>query len=170
MHYSDLLDRMKRNDSDAFLEMTDRYGWAVYSAIRQRCTDQETAEKLYNETMNGFYYALADSDAEDPLEALLYVFANGISPEESSFKQNIPESWASVPEIQLSQAQAASQKSIVSKKKQHGFWDILLVILMLILLIGCLWIIVGFLMKMNYIPYFDLGYSWLDTHVMQLLQ
>lgn len=55
MSYTDLLERIQRNDSNAFLDLTDRYGWAVYSAIREKYPDKETAANIYNETMNSFY-------------------------------------------------------------------------------------------------------------------
>jgi len=36
MSYSNLLERIMQRDTDAFLELTDRYGWALYSFIRRK--------------------------------------------------------------------------------------------------------------------------------------
>lgn len=46
MSYCDLLERMMQKDTDAFLELTDRYGWALYSEIRKKYPNQETADKI----------------------------------------------------------------------------------------------------------------------------
>lgn len=161
MYYSDLLDRMKSNETEAFLEMTDRYGWAIYSAIREKYTDHDVADKVYNETMNAFYHSLADSDAEDPLEALLYGFASRISPDNLLFAQE----KNATPEIQLHQSELVSRNIVTSAKKQKGFGHSLTVLLLLIIIAASLWVIAAFLMKMNYIPYYDLGYSWFNTNV-----
>lgn len=169
MYYSDLLDRMKRNDTEAFLEMTDRYGWTVYSAIRNKYSDHLVADKVYNETMNAFYHALADSDAEDPLEALLHGFADKISPDKLLFGQVMSVEENGIPEIQLCKDDFPLKKTRTTAQKSKGFWHYLSVLLLLTIVAASLWVIAGFLMKMNYIPFFDLGYSWFDTNVVQYL-
>lgn len=168
MYYSDLLDRMKKNDTEAFLEMTDQYGWAVYSAIREKYMDQDVADKVYNETMNAFYRILADSDAEDPLEALLFGFANQISPDNLLYGQTLLMDENGIPEIQLRQRESTSTYTKTSVRKGKDNWHYYMVLL-LIVFAASLWIIVGFLMKMEWIPFCDLGYFWFDFNVVQPL-
>lgn len=169
MRYCDLLDRMKENDTGAFLELTDRYGWAVYSAICEKYPDPIVADKVYNETMNAFYYALAVSDAEDPLEALLTGFANRISPDRLLFDQSTRAGEHQVPEIRLCHGVLHSKNPADSARKPIGFWYVLAIVLILLTIAGLLWIIAGMLMEMGYLPFYDLGYSWLFSHLMQLL-
>lgn len=166
MHYCDLLERMKRNDTEAFLEMTERYGWSVYSAIREKYPDREQADKIYNETMNAFYHSLAASDAEDPLEALLHGLADRISPDKLLFEQEIK----GIPDIPLCQRKASSEKSAAPARRRKGIGRFFGVLLILVILAGCVWIAAGYLMRMHYIPYYDLGYSWLYANVMQFFQ
>jgi len=164
MSYSDLLDRMKNRDTEAFLEMTDRYGWAVYSAIREKHADHDEADRIYQETMNGFYHSLLNPAAEDPLEALLCTFADQISdkipdslPPERE-KENQP------PKIRLYDE---PQPVSASAGKKHGFWYGLGILLVLVAIAAVLWCMAGLLMDMQVIPYCDLGYSWFHTNVME---
>jgi len=165
MRYSDLLDRMKDGNTEAFLEMTDQYGWAVYAAIRQKYSDPVIADKIYNETMNAVYHGLQETSADDPLEALLCVFADRISADDLRFADSFSERENAPPEIQLF-TRTLSSNGTVRKKK--GFWQHMGVFLLLLLVTMLIWYMIGLLMSMGYIPYFDLGYSWLHAHIMQL--
>lgn len=165
MSYSDLLERIKRNDTGAFVEMTDRYGWSVYSAVRKKYADPVMAEKVYNEAMNAFYRGLANSTAEDPVEALLCTFADHISVERLGTQTAETAPTYAPPKIQLDTAQDPVNASAPVVRKKHGFWYKLGVLLVLVAIAAVLWCLAGLLMDMNIIPYIDLGYSWFNTHV-----
>lgn len=166
MSYSDLLDRMKGNDTEAFLEMTDRYGWAVYSAIREKYSDHAMADKVYNETMNTFYHCLSSSSADDPLEALLCTFADYISAESLGKERSVATLENMPPKIQLRNGVEPVRYSGASVGRKGSFWYGFGVLLVLLAIAAVLWCILGLLMDMNFIPYYDLGYSWFNAHVM----
>jgi hypothetical protein len=79
MSYSNLLERMKQRDTDAFLEFTDRYGWALYSSIRKKHPNKVDADKVYHETMQQLWSCLQNGEFSDPMEAILCVMADQIS-------------------------------------------------------------------------------------------
>jgi len=173
MSYMDLLDRMSSNDTEAFLEMTDRYGWAVYSAIRKQHADHAVADRIYNDTMNAFYHSLSDSNAEDPMEALLCSFADLISEKQiasdrARLDQLVLTKHDAPPEIQLYEQREFREPSRRTVTKKSHFWYNLGVIVVLMAIFAVLWCIIGLLMDMNLIPYYDLGYSWFNANIMQL--
>ena len=169
MHYVDLLERMQKNDAEAFIEMTDRYGWVIYSAIREKYKDHEMADKVYNETMHAFYHSLSDSNTEDPVEALLLGFSDRISPERLLYDHQA--SASGKVKLNLSSYFGDFSSSMIenSPRKRISFWNCLGILILLIVLSCCLWIIAGFLMKINLIPFVDFGYSWLDTVITSFL-
>lgn len=169
MHYVDLLERMQKNEAEAFLEMTDRYGWGVYSAIREKYKDHDMADKVYNETMHAFYHSLSDSNAEDPVEALLLGFADRISPERLLFDHDAPGEGKVKLNLSSYFGDFSSPMMDHSSKKPISFWNGIAALILVMILSCCLWIIAGFLMKINMIPFVDLGYSWLDTVITSLL-
>ena len=143
MSYGDLLERMKCNDTDAFLEMTERYGWSLYSAIREKYPDHAMADEVYNNTMNTFYHILSDSSAEDPLEALLHGFADRITPARTCIQKEI-----NVPDIRLSPAKLPVKRTGVSVKK-HRFRRMLGVVMILLAVFLAIWHVVGLFMQMG---------------------
>ena len=74
----DLLMKLMQRDTDAFLKMTDKYSWPVYSQIRKKVSDPEVADTLFQKTMDGFYRSLHENQADDPLEAMLLVYADSV--------------------------------------------------------------------------------------------
>lgn len=168
MSYSNLLERMQRNDTEAFLEMTDRYGWAVYSAIREKYADQAEADRIYNETMNAFYHSLANSSAEDPLEALLCLFADYVSADSLDSVSSAAPVEQKPPRIQLCDSVQPAEDTAKTGRSKRGIWYGLGVFLVLMAIAAVLWSIAGLLMCLNYIPFYDLGYSWFNTNVVQL--
>ena len=171
MSYSDLLLRMKMHDADAFLDMTNSYGWSLYSYIRKKYPDKRQADKVYQETMQRFWFCLQSDEFEDPMEALLCAFSDQISVD--------VEREAAVHETQTTNLEenppAVRIASSIQKKndapKQHSnlLGSILLSFMMLLIFIFCVWIILGFLMEYGVISYMDLGYTWLCNLLEQLL-
>ena len=79
MSYCELLERMMQRDTDAFLELTDRYGWSLYSEIRRKYSNRETADRIYDETMQQFYRSLQNPSCDDHYDSALY-YSNSFSP------------------------------------------------------------------------------------------
>lgn len=165
MHYCDLLEGMIRKDPDAFLEMTNRYGWAVYSVIRRKYPDQAAADKVYNKVMHGLYDMLSTSDSEDPLEALLCGFAENILPDEEEI---LPENLE-FSEIPQSYGELAAAKP-GRKVRRLWFWNMLCIVLLCFVIVLLSWFLVGLLMECGVLPYHDLGYSLVHSYIMQLLE
>ena len=166
MSYIDLLERMKDKDAEAFLEMTDRYGWSVYSVIRRKYPDRAVADRVYQETMNAFYRNLSGSSAEDPLEALLCAFADQISPDKLNCGTVATGSGDALPKVRPSLADAVAMEAGRTSEKK-GFGHYLSILMLLITIAALTWTIAGMLMHMGYIPAVDLGYSWVIDFVLQ---
>jgi len=166
----DLLDRIKDNDPEAFLELTERYGWSVYSVLREKYADHTVVDKAYNETMNTFYYSIANSDTEDPLEAVLCAFASNTSHMLVPSQRNSTEHCTDQipPVIYLRQQETKAERFVDKRQKKNSFWCHLSLFLAVAAIVVILWGILGLLMDMNLIPFYDLGYSWFHANVMQL--
>lgn len=169
MSYCDLLERMMHRDTDAFLEMTDRYGWALYSEIRNKYPDKSEADRIYDETMQQFYRSLQNPACEDPMEALLCAFADRISEQKGiradPFMKNISGDDISPPSIQLKNTQIYTEQK--TGKRKGRFWFRLAALLLAIGFFSVIWIGVGLMMEAGMIPYFDLGYHWFADLVSQ---
>ena len=159
MSYCDLLERMMQKDTDAFLEMTDRYGWALYSEIRKKYRNQETADKIYDETMQLLYRSLQNPACEDPMEAMLCALAETIG------RNQIQDGFGSVteediqpPAVQLPQTKADFRA--VPRKRKTGFWFRFAMVLVAAGFAAVIWIGIGLLMEAGILPYYDLGYTW----------
>ena len=164
MSYVDLLERIQSKDPEAFLEMTERYGWAVYSAIREKHPDQAVADRIYDETMNSFYSHLSNTAADDPLEALLCAFADHASADRGSLDETEKQAPVAPPQIQLHPQEPLTRNGAYSSGKKN-YWGILLVIILWIVLLALVWFIVGVMMAMDYMPFYDLGYSWFNANI-----
>ena len=170
MGYSDLLDRMMQRDTDAFLEMTERYGWSVYSFIRRQHPDKEIADKIYNHTMNRFYHALQNPDCDDPVEALLCALSQNVSvaPGEQIAAGVVCSPFGTEDQPpRITMISGDVQPAEVPRKKPGLFFTLGLILLILAIL-TVVWCIVGLLMSMDVIPGFDFGYSWFNSHFFQL--
>ena len=165
MSYIDLLDRIKGNDPAAFLEMTDRYGWSVYTSIRKKTSDAAVADKIYNETMNAFYRSLANASAEDPMEAILCTLADHIIVEQSCADGSTAVQDVTPPTIQLEATEKPVVHSVSKSRKKRSFGYKLCVLLLLLAIAAVIWCIAGQLMVRNIIPDYDLGYSWFNANV-----
>ena len=162
MSYCDLLERMMQKDTDAFLELTDRYGWALYSEIRKKYPNQETADKIYDETMQQFYRCLQNPACEDPMEALLCAFAEKIGASRgisANFLEEAPtDEEIQPPAIQLRQTKA--EILAAPRKRKTSIWIKLALLLVLVGFLSVIWIGVGLMMEAGILPYYDLGYTW----------
>ncbi len=165
MGYSDLLERMMHRDTDAFLEMTDQYGWALYSEIRKKCPNKADADRIYDETMQQFYRYLQNPASEDPLEALLCAFADHISK-----KWPVPAGQAGTcepldgiqpPPVQF-QPEITREQSKAGKPRGR-FWFRFGMFLVMAGFAAVIWISLGLMMEAGILPYYDLGYTWFSA-------
>lgn len=159
MTRDDLLNRLMRHDMDAYLEMTDKYSWNVYSLIKSRISDKNKAELIYNETMNGFFQGLSGTKGNDALEALLLMYADKVC------QANMGESDAAVvgkPES----GKCKTVSGVDAAEKKGGFLYHICVWLLILAIVLVIWVILGLLMDMNLIPYYELGYTWFNTNVL----
>ena len=156
----DLLTRMMHRDVNAFMEMTETYSWSVYSLIRSKITDKNMVESVFNETMNGFYSGLHEKNCKDPLEALLLMYAEKVCQTTSgtSVEQKTENSG--------NRKERAASASQTGEKKKGGFLYSLCMFLLIAAIIAVIWVIVGLLMDMNFIPAYDLGYSWFNANIL----
>lgn len=162
MSYSNLLERLMQRDTDAFLEMTDRYGWTLYQEIRKKYPNKADADRIYDETMQYFYRSMQNPVCEDPVEALLCAMADKIAQ-----MQGLRPDYSSNPELLHNQEPPAVQVSpsyadvrVEAEKRKRGFWFRTGMLVVILGFLAVIWVTVGLMMEAGILPYVDLGYSW----------
>ena len=129
MSYCDLLERMMQKDTDAFLEMTDRYGWALYSDIRKKYPNKADADRIYDETMQYFYHCMQNPNCEDPMEALLCAWAEYVSGKKGFLREMLQDDQLEAPPAV--QAHRLMQSHFdLPEKRQNRIGSFLFVFLM----------------------------------------
>ena len=129
--------RIRSGDQKAFLDLSNEYGWTLYSYLSQRIHNRDLVQSTYQEVLNEFYRNVPNMDQKGSVEAALLVLAD------------------------IYCVQVPVQPEKIEKSSGLSFWIGLVILLLLNGL--CLWIIGGILMEMGIIPSFDLGYSWIRT-------
>ena len=132
-----LLERIQTGDPKAFTDLSDAYGWDVYSGLASRIRDRDAVNLAYTEIMMSLYTQLREGELQEDIDSFL----------QRAVKQYC-DPFPDVPPAEEKPAGA-------------GFWIAL--VLLLALNAVCLWLIVGILMEMGILPTFDLGYSWLKS-------
>ena len=161
MSYCDLLERMMQRDTDAFLELTDRYGWSLYSEIRRKYPNRETADRIYDETMQQFYRSLQNPSCDDPMEALLCAFAEKIG--EANGIPGVSCNTGMLDEIQPPAIRLHPTKAdirVTARKGKTSVWFKLAMALVIAGFAAVIWIGIGLLMEAGMLPYYDMGYTW----------
>lgn len=79
----DLFERIKNKDNDALNDLMSVYGKRVYMHLLNGLGDVKLADMALKKTMLEFYDSVGKSDAEDPIEAMLYERANTVRKEMS---------------------------------------------------------------------------------------
>ena len=164
MENNELFQRIKANDQEAFRELTDKYGWKVYSRIRKSTEDREKADLIFKKAFADFFESMKDSDTEDVIEAMLCVYAAMAADdiekaEADNKKEGTPETAVTgLPEV-----------TEAPKKKKRSFFSRLLYTLNVLLLVAgiviALWAMAGLLMSLDILPELDLGYSWFNANI-----
>ena len=160
MDTTEMLNRLKSRDFKAYYQLTETYGWRLYSRIRNRVNDSEKADDVYNKTLSDFCKCLTDYEGDDAIESLLYACAENVCRRMEQMPENASQY---VPSIQ--KFPGGSKEKPKPAKKSGGFGFALCVVLLLLGITAALWIILGLLMDMNYIPELDLGYHWFNVNI-----
>ena len=161
MENNDLFQRIQANDQEAFRQLTDEYGWKVYSRIRKRTEDREKADLIFKRAFADFFESMKDSDTEDVIEAMLCVYA-------AMAADDIEKAEADSKQDGASQPTGLPTSEAPKKKKRSFFSNLLYTLNVLLLLAGiviALWAMAGLLMNLNILPELDLGYSWFNANI-----
>lgn len=87
----ELFNKIKNKDKDSFHILTDTYGWKLYSYIRRNEENRENADKIFSDTLTRFHQSVGDYDCEDPIEAMLCLYADSICHKEGAPSSHIQE-------------------------------------------------------------------------------
>lgn len=171
MSYGNLLYQMMQRDTDAFLEFSDRYGWALYSSIRKKHINKVDADKIYHETMQQLWSCLQNEEYDDPMEAILCTWADQITlkrePRKNLAEIFNPEFEDKPPVLHIRASE--SPVNPVRNGKKNFFWRGFGVMLLFLLVTFSIWLILGFFMEQGVINYVDLGYSRVCRYLQQVL-
>lgn len=161
-----LFKKIKGRDRSSFQLLTETYGWKLYSYIRRNTASRETADRIFSETFARFYDSMEDYGSEDPIETMLYLYAdmvgNASLTEENtelSRWQIAQENGFALPEVKLPKGHGKA-----GSRWLNFFYGVCIVLLLLGIL-AAFWILAWMLMDMNILPMWDLGYSWFNTHI-----
>ena len=78
MDTTEMLDRIKAKDFKALFQLTEDYGWNLYSRLRKRFSDPELVNAAFNETISDFCSDLSGNDGKDAIESLLNAYAEKV--------------------------------------------------------------------------------------------
>lgn len=137
MDIKELRERTQSGDLSVFTDISNEYGWAVYTSLSERIRDRDAVKNAYTQIMSDFYRDVREGKMQGEIKDILLDAVNRYC--------------AMFP--------AAPEAS--EKPAGVGFW--LLLTLLLVLNGICLWMIAGILMEMNVLPTIDLGYSWIKA-------
>lgn len=155
MDINELRSRAADRDATAYLELSNEYGWKLYSYLRDRIDDQKGLSSAYEKILRGFYQGITDDNRQGSIETMLYEAADRFCADNGS-----------QPASKKARKQKSTHKQEQSRKEKgsgFGFWLSFLVLLVLNLI--CLWIIAGLFMDMGLIPFLDLGYDWFNNFI-----
>lgn len=162
MEYYELLNRIRKRDVNAYLELTQTYGWKLYSHLRARFDDRELTEAAFNETLTNFYNTIAGGTGDDVVESLLLAYADQTC---QKMKQTsmvpLKSAYAAKPRL----VQESAETNTKPSGKSNGLGFGLGVGILVFGILAALWVIVGLLMDMNILPELDLGYSWFNSAI-----
>lgn len=190
---TDLLNRAKQKDIDAYMQLMSRYGNKVHRRLLQQTGDRNLADAMFQRTMTGFYEMLTKNLDEDAVETLLNFYADSVRrqmvgipemqvpPKQASAfqaeeppkvqNQNKPKETPPEPQAHTDEPESQpTEKREAQQKKKTGNVGITIgIVLLLFGILVVLWVIVGLLMDMNVLPELDLGYTWFYSHIVPLL-
>lgn len=101
MDNNELLTRIKEKDKDAFLQFMQSHGEKLYYRLLSRLGDRDLADKAFRDALISFYKTLIAEDSGDPVEALLFGYADRACEEilEGSLETVISDTMADAAEL-----------------------------------------------------------------------
>lgn len=147
MDHDQLLKRIQDRDMTAYHQLTEEYGWKLYSHLKTRFRDKDMLDAAFHETLRQFYNTVAGSG--DVVEALLFSYADRTCQ-------------------QMIQGKKPDMAVAPAKKQKGKAGTIFFTIAFSVLVLGifvALWVILGLLMDLGIMPEVDLGYSWFNAHL-----
>lgn len=170
MSYSDLLERMKQRDTDAFLEFTDRYGWALYSSIRKKHPNKVDADKVYHETMQQLWTCLQNEEYEDPMEGILCTLADQITlkrePRKDLAEIFNPDPLEQPPVLHIRRPE--EEENIAPRKRKGNFWGSLCLIILFLIFAFSVWLVIDYLMEYGVDAYMEMVSTWFSGMMKKL--
>ena len=161
-----LFKKIKGRDRNSFRLLTETYGWKLYSYIRRNTANRETADRIFSETFERFYDSMEEYGSEDPIETMLYLYADIVGDASSADNNTSLSRWQiarendfSLPEVRISKGHEATKNCWIS------FFYGVCIVLLLLGILAAFWILTWMLMDMTIIPKLDLGYSWFNAHI-----
>ena len=163
-----LFDKIKHRDKASFQILTETYGWKLYSYIRKNVDNRELADTIFSETLSRFHHNAEKFDCQDPIEAMLCLYADEIQKTHSSVPAAVPAQNQKVfPEPPYDAAPAPKKKKKCSVLA--GIFYTICILLLLAAIAVALWFLVGMLVDMEILPKaWDFGYSWFNANIADL--
>ena len=169
METNDLFNRIKARDQDAFKQLTEDYGWKLYARIRKTTDNRDKADLIFKRTFSRFYNSMEEYDSDDPIEAMLCLYADVITKELAPKPVNFPSRVSGADSASAAELTEFTEEPAPSPQKAHSpfatFFYVLGVILLVLGIAAALWIMAGLLMDLNILPEFDLGYEWFNANI-----
>lgn len=169
METNDLFNRIKARDQDAFKQLTEDYGWKLYARIRKTTDNRDKADLIFKRTFSRFYNSMEEYDSDDPIEAMLCVYADVITKELAPKPVNFPSRIPGADPASTAAQPEFSEEPEDKPKKAHSpaatFFYVVGVIVLVLGIAAALWIMAGLLMDLNVLPEFDLGYEWFNANI-----
>ena len=195
MDNNELLIRIKEKDEDAILKFMQAHGEKLYSRLLLRLGDRSLADKAFRDAIIGFCKPLTADDSSDPVEALLFGYADRACEDilkdslDAVIGDTLADAGALVrvsagavapdadtvpavsaeaqPEEAPTAAPAAASEAPEQKAKTCGGKGLfgLGVGVLSLGIAAVLWVILGLLVDMQLLPEIDLGYSWFSANI-----
>ena len=183
----ELLHGLQAHDDEAFRTIARTYGKSVYERLLARSGNPELAKQALKAALTDLYAAVSAADNRDPVEALLFTFAERA---QSAMQQNAGNERMEAPVRSAADAGVSTQATARGLEtdnrrapvgadmppaqqalppdfgpKKHGFGRTAAVILLCAGILLMLWVIAGLLMDMELLPPVDLGYEWFNRQI-----
>ena len=189
----ELLHGLQAHDDEAFRTIARTYGKSVYERLLARSGNPALAKQALKAALTDLYAAVSAADNRDPVEALLFTFAERA---QSAMQQNagnermeapvrsaadagdntsaMREAKATAHGLETDNRRAPvgagmppAQQALPpdSGPKKHGFGRTAAVILLCAGILLMLWVIAGLLMDLELLPSVDLGYEWFNRQI-----
>lgn len=189
----ELLRRLRSQDMSAYNYIYEKYGWELHNYLREKYPDKDTAAVVFRKAINDFCADLSAADSLDVMEIALYMYADRVTQQmgreplrkeaqldlpEFPIPEKVPESTVSAmpepaaPAVQgwddwsdLDPEPAKAEPKRRSAAATVG--KILLILVLTLIVVGAVWVALGFVIKLELIPGFrpDLGYSWFNRSI-----